>query len=74
MYSFLKIKIQKIWSFRTTIVPIIIGALGFIPSQLKSHLKLLKIFFYDNFIPKLQKTVLLNSIHTLFIALLPSIS
>jgi len=50
------------WSFRTTIVSIIIGELGSIPSQLESHLKLLNIF-YDYLIPKLQNTVLLNSTH-----------
>jgi len=32
----LKVEIQKMWSFRTNIVPIIIRALGSIPSQLKS--------------------------------------
>ena len=61
-YIDLKVEIQKIWSFRTVIVPIIIGPLGSIPSQLKSHLKLLNIF-YNSFIPKLQKNVLLNSSH-----------
>ena len=61
-YTDLKVEIQKMWSFRTTIVPIIIGSLGSIPSQLKSHLKLLNIF-YNGLIPKLQKNVLLNSSH-----------
>ena len=59
-YTDFKVEIQKMWSFRSTIVPIILGSLGSIPSQLKCHLKLLNIF-YNSLILKLQNNVLLNS-------------
>src|SRR5271168_1218221 len=38
-YQDLRIEIERIWEKRTTVVPIVIGALGVIPNDFKEHLK-----------------------------------
>jgi len=49
-YSDLKIEVQKMWSYRASVAPLIIGSLGSI---------------HANLIPKMQKSALLNSYHIL---------
>ena len=63
-YSDLKIEVQKMWSYRASVAPIIIGSLGSIPRGLKDQLKTLQIY-HANLIPKMQKSVLLSSCHIL---------
>ena len=40
-YSDLKIEVQKKWSYRASVAPVIIGSLGSIPRGLKDQLKTL---------------------------------
>ena len=63
-YSDLKIEVQKMWSYRASVAPIIIGSLGSIPRGLKDQLKTLQIY-HANLIPKMQKSVLFSSCHIL---------
>jgi len=63
-YTDLKIEVQKMWSMTASIVPVILGSLGSVPSSLKNSLQQLDIY-YTNLIPKLQKSVLLSSSHIL---------
>ena len=63
-YTDLKLEVQKMWSMRAFVVPVIIGSLSSIPICLKKNLQLLSIY-YASLIPKLQKSVLLSSCHML---------
>ena len=63
-YTDLKLEIQKMWSMRVSVVPVVIGSLGSIPTCLKKNLQLMSIY-YPCLIPKLQKNVLLCSCHML---------
>ena len=63
-YSDLKIEIQKMWTVRASVAPVIIGSLGSVPKGLKDQLQTLQIY-HANLIPKMQKTVLLSSCHIL---------
>ena len=63
-YSDLKIEIQKMWSVRASVAPVIIGSLGSVPEGLKDQLQTLQIY-HANLIPKMQKSVLLSSCHIL---------
>jgi len=63
-YSDLKIEVQKLWCIRTSVAPVIIGYLGSIPKGLRKQLQTLQIY-HASLIPKIQKSVLLNSCHIL---------
>ena len=63
-YSNLKLEIQKMWSVRVSVVLVVIGSLGSIPTCLKKNLQLICIY-YPCLIPKLQKNVLLSYCHML---------
>ena len=63
-YTDLKIGVQKMCTMTASIVPVILGSLGSIPTSLKNSLQQLGIY-YTNLIPKLQKSVLLSSSHIL---------
>ena len=63
-YTDLKLEIQKMWSMRVSVVPVVIAPLGSIPTCLKKNLQLISIY-YPSLIPKLQKNVLLSSCHML---------
>ena len=63
-YTYLKIGVQKMWAMTASIVPVILGSLGSIPTSLKNSLQQLGIY-YTNLIPKLQKSVLLSSSYIL---------
>ena len=65
-YADLKIHTEKMWSMTASesVVPIILGSLGSIPTSLKSALQQLGIY-YVNLIPKLQKSILLSYSHIL---------
>ena len=39
-YTDLKLEMQKMWSIRVSVVPVIIGSLGFIPTCLKKNYNL----------------------------------
>ncbi len=58
-YQDLGIEIQRIWEKRITVVPIVIGALGTIPNDLKEHLK--KIGINKITSNQLQKATLLGT-------------
>ena len=57
-YRDLKRELQKLWSLKISIVPIVIGALGTIPKSLEKHLNELNV---EVNISQWQTTVLLNS-------------
>ena len=57
-YNLLRSEVAKLWNKRTTIIPIIIGALGSIPEDLSTKLKQLEIPYN---ITVLQKSVLLGT-------------
>ena len=57
-------EVQKMFSYRTSVAPIITGSLGVIPRGLKDQLKTLQIY-HANLIPKMQKSVLLSSCNIL---------
>ena len=57
-YSELRLEISRLWNKKTSIVPIVIGALGSIPKGLQTYLKQLEI--HHN-IDTLQKSVLLGT-------------
>ena len=59
-YLELKTELETIWKSKTTIVPIVIGALGAVSRDLEKHLKSLNIT--DIQLHELQKTVLINTI------------
>ena len=53
-----KIENWKLWNFKTSIVSVVIGALGTIPKSLEKHLNELNL---EVNISQMQTTVLLNS-------------
>ena len=57
-YSELQLEIARMWGKETSIVPIIIGALGSIPNDLECNLKKLVISYI---VGTLQKSVLLGT-------------
>ena len=57
-YADLKLELSRMWDCKTTVVPIIIGALGSIPKNLQNHLKSLNI---DCKISTFQKSALLGT-------------
>ena len=61
-YSELRVEIARMWNRETTVVPIVIGALGSIPKKLKNHLERIGI---KPSITTLQKTALLGSANIL---------
>ena len=61
-YADLKLEISRMWNCKTTVIPIIIGALGSIPKGLKKHLGKLEV---DCNITTLQKSALLGTAHIL---------
>ena len=62
-YQDLKIEIQRCWQTKTTVVPIVVGALGAMPKGLTENLKKLGC---ENLHPGLiQKSVLLGTAHIL---------
>jgi len=61
-YTNLKIEIQKMWLMSASIVPVVLGSLGSVPTSLKKLLQQLCIY-HNDLIPKLQKSVLLSSSH-----------
>ena len=60
-YSALRLEIAKMWDKETLIVPIIIGALASIPSDLECNLKKLDIYNVEI----LQMSVLLGTVNIL---------
>ena len=58
-YTDLCIKVQRMWKSSTSVVPVVIGALGSIPSDLAETLLLIGLD--KQIIPVLQKTVLLST-------------
>ena len=44
-YTDCKLKVQKMWSMRVFVVPVVIGSLGSIPICLKKNLQLLSIYY-----------------------------
>ena len=61
-YSDLRIEVARMWDKDTYIIPIIIGALGSIPTDIHKYLKKLDIEYDLN---TLQKSVLLGTAHIL---------
>ena len=61
-YTDLKIKIQKMWLMSASVVPVVLGSLGSVPTSLKKSLQQLCIY-HNNLNPKLQKSALLSSSH-----------
>ena len=62
-YQDLKVEVESLWEKKTTVVPVVIGALGSIPGDLEKHLKTLGL---DKISPsQLQKAVLLGTAHIL---------
>ena len=61
-YSELRLEIARMWDKETLIVPIIIGALGYIPSDLECNLNKLGISYN---VGALQKSVLLGTANIL---------
>ena len=61
-YSELQLEIARMWDKETLIVPIIIGALGYIPKDLECNLKKLDIAYN---VETLQKSVLLGTANIL---------
>ena len=60
-YQDLKVEVESLWEKKTTVVPVVIGALGSIPGDLEKHLKTLGL---DKISPsQLQKAVLLGTAH-----------
>jgi len=55
------IEVEKLWSVKCMIVPIILGALGSIPTNLTKCLD--TIGLQANLVKTMQKSVLLSSIH-----------
>ena len=62
-YTDLCIRVQRMWSSATIVVPVVIGALGSVPRDLEESLFLIGLEGWT--IPTLQKTVLLNTCHIL---------
>ena len=58
----LKIELQRMWKVHVTIVSLLIWCFGSVSTSLVKHLKAFNIF-YRALLPKLQKSVLLNSCH-----------
>jgi len=56
-YTDLKIEVEKLWSVKCVIVPIIVGALGSIPANLTKCLA--SISLHATLVRTIQKTVLL---------------
>ena len=54
-YQDLKRELQKLWNLKTSIVPIVIGALGTIPKSLEKHVSELNV---EVIISQIQTTVL----------------
>ena len=62
-YQDLRIEIQRLMERKTTVVPVIVGALGAVPRDLTDHLKTLKL---DKITPsQIQKAALLGTAHIL---------
>ena len=57
-YQDLKRELQKLWNLKTSILPIVIGALGTTPKSLEKHLNELN---DEVSISQMRTTVLLNS-------------
>ena len=63
-YTDLKFEIRKMWQQPVTVVPIILGALGSVPTSLTNSLKLLGLF-KKQLVFRMQKSILLSSTHIL---------
>ena len=61
-YAELRLEISRMWNKKTTVVPVIIGALGSVPHKLGKYLNILEIK-YD--LQTLQKSVLLGTANIL---------
>lgn len=62
-YQDLKIEVERLWEKKAMVVPVVIGALGAIPRDLKKHLNTLGL---DKITPsQLQKAALLGTAHIL---------
>ena len=61
-YTDLKLDIQKMWSVGVSVVPVVIGSLGCIPTYLK---KVYNSYLLPCLIHQLQKSILLSSCHLL---------
>ena len=63
MYQDLKVKVERLWEKKATVVPMVIGALRAIPRDLLKHLKTLGL---DKISPsQLQKAARLETAHIL---------
>ena len=61
-YKSLCIEIQRMWSLKCTIIPVIIGATGIITRSLRKHLETV---LGRHSIDSLQKTAVLGTSHTI---------
>ena len=60
-YTDLKIEVEKLWTVKCVIVPIVVGALGSVPANLTKCLD--SIGLHATLVRTIQKTVLLSSVH-----------
>lgn len=61
-YQDLQIEVQRLWSLRTTIIPVVVGALGTVSSNLHGYLQQLP---GQPTLAEIQKTALLGTSHIL---------
>ena len=61
-YKDLEIEIQKMWKLKTTVVPVIVGALGMIKKGTQNHLEKIP---GNHSLREIQKIVLTSTAHIL---------
>ena len=61
-YKDLQIEVERMWQFKTSIVPIVVGALGLVKKGTAKHLE--KIFGKQN-LAEIQKVVITSTAHIL---------